>query len=110
MTGLKLLFGAILVSMIAVTVWAGSQIAVWDAWEDYKANPWAVATLFDAYFGFVTFYCWLAWREPGWGVRIAWFALIMTTGNMAMAAYVLMQLSALKPGEGVDVLFKKKAA
>jgi hypothetical protein len=110
MTGLKLLFGAILVSMIAVTAWAGSQIAVWDAWEDYKANPWAVATLFDAYFGFLTFYCWLAWREPGWGTRVLWFVLIMAAGNMAMAAYVLMQLFALKPGEGVDGLFQKKAA
>ncbi len=107
---LILLFGAIFVGMIAVNVWAGLQINLFDAWPDYKQNPWAIATLVDAYAGFVTFYVWLAWRERSQLSRILWFILVMGLGNISMAFYVLLQLFRLKAGDSPARLFERKAA
>lgn len=107
---LQLLFLAILVSMLAVTTWASVRISLWDAWPDYVENPWAIATLFDAYFGFVTFYVWVAWRERTTAARAVWFALIMCLGNIAMAIYVLIQIASLAPGESLSNVLQRKPA
>jgi hypothetical protein len=107
---LQLLFVAILVAMIAVTTWASLKVSLWGAWPDYVENPWAIATLFDAYFGFVTFYVWVAWRERAVVSRVAWFVLIMCLGNIAMAIYVLLQLSALGVDQPASSILGRKAA
>jgi hypothetical protein len=60
-TGLKLLFSFILVSLAAYTSWASTQQAVWD-WQGLVREPdrwWTIATLIDAYYGFLTFYVWV---------------------------------------------------
>ncbi len=62
----------------------------------FLASPWSMATLYDAYFGFITFFCWLAWRERAFAIKIVWFVLIMALGNIAMSLYVLIQLFQLK--------------
>jgi hypothetical protein len=108
--GLQLLFLVILLSMLAVTTWASLRISLWDAWPDYVENPWAIATLFDAYFGFITFYVWVAWRERTNVARVAWFVLIMCLGNIAMAVYVLVQIASLAPGDPLSSLFQRKPA
>jgi hypothetical protein len=109
-TALKLLFAGILVSMCAVTIRAGMAISLWDAWADYAANPWAVATLYDAYFGFLTFYVWVVFKERSlWG-RLVWLVLIAGLGNIAMSLYVLIQLHRL-PGEApVEAVLWYRAA
>ena len=99
---LQLLFGGILVAMIVVTIDASLKQNLWDAWPGFTANPWAVATLFDAYFGFLTFFVWVAYKEASAARSAFWFVLIMCLGNMAMAAYVLIQLLRLKPGTPVE--------
>src|SRR5713226_3582439 len=109
-TALKLLFGFIFLFMVVMTVGTSLQVSLWSAWSSFAASPWAMATLYDAYFGFITFFCWLAWRERTIGIKILWFVLIMALGNIAMSLYVLIQLFALKPQEGVDALFRQKAA
>jgi hypothetical protein len=76
----------------------------------FAASPWAMATLYDAYFGFVTFFCWLAWRERSLAVKILWFIFIMAAGNIAMSLYVLLQLFGLKPDDPVSALFRQKTA
>jgi len=106
---LQLLFAAILVSMVAVTTWASLEVSLWSAWPDYAENPWAIATLFDAYFGFVTFFVWVAWRERTHAARILWFLLIMCLGNIAMAFYVLLQLARLAPGEPPSRILQRRA-
>lgn len=107
---LQLLFVAILAAMLAVTTWASLKVSLWGAWPDFVENPWAIATLFDAYFGFVTFYVWVAWRERTALSRAVWFALIMCLGNIAMAVYVLLQLSALGAGEPAASILARKPA
>jgi hypothetical protein len=108
--GLKLLFGAIFVWMVLMTTMTSLEIAVWDAWADFKANPWAMATLWDAYFGFITFYCWVAWKERTVGMRSLWFVLIMALGNIAMSAYVLIELFRLKDHESPSLILQRRAA
>ena len=109
-TALKLLFGFIFAFMVVMTVRTSLQVSLWSAIPSFAASPWSMATLYDAYFGFITFYCWLAWRERSLALKIIWFALIMTLGNIAMSAYVLIQLFTLKKEQGVSALFQQKAA
>ncbi len=88
---LKLLFTAILLAMLAVTIKAGMHENLFHAGR-LLDDPWMIATLWDAYCGFVTFYVWVVYKETNWGLRVLWFVLIMGLGNIAMAAYVLIQL------------------
>lgn len=103
-TFLVIFFAAILISMLAVTAWAGSHISLFEVGDELLSSPWWIATLFDAYFGFLTFYCWVFYKEPGWPARVMWLAAILSLGNIAMAAYVLLQLSRWKTGEPVERL------
>ncbi len=111
-TSLKLLFSGILVSMILVTGWASLHQAVQD-WGGVTAGPdryWTIATLMDAYCGFLTFYAWVFYKELRWLPRIAWFIAIMLLGNMAMSGYVLYQLIRLRPGEPVSAILTARRA
>jgi len=107
-TVLGLIFGAILVAMIAVTSWASSHQAMWKAGH-LLDEPWFLATLLDAYFGFITFYVWVAYKERAWLPRIGWFVAIMGLGNMAMAAYVLIKLARLRTGFSWEELLLRQA-
>jgi hypothetical protein len=76
-TGLRLLFGFILLSMIVVTTWASVRQPLWQ-WGGLTTAPdnaWTIATMFDAYYGLITFFVWLAY--------------------MAMSASLLLQLRKL---------------
>jgi biotin transporter BioY len=106
---LKLLFGFIFGWMVVATVRTSLQVSLWDAWRGFSANPWAVATLYDAYAGFLTFYMWVVFKERGWGGRILWFVLIMCLGNIAMSAYVLRELFRLPAGEKVEAILWRRA-
>jgi hypothetical protein len=104
--GLQIVFSTILVSMIAVTAWASLRQPVWE-WGGLTQAPdngWTIATLFDAYFGFITFYVWLAYKERRFGPRIGWLVAILLLGNMAMSAYVLLQLRRLPRNEPMSTL------
>lgn len=93
---------AIFIMMVVVTVRATLQMSIPAAWDDYAANPWAVATLYDAYSGFVIYWLWVAFRERNWGVRALWFILIMALGNIATSAYLFWQLWRLSPEEPIE--------
>ena len=97
---LMAMFGAILACMLAVTTYASLDRSVFQVGLPLLSDPWFQATLFDAYFGFLTFYVWVAYRERNWLGRIVWFVLIMTLGNIAMSIYVLLRLARLRPGDG----------
>jgi Protein of unknown function (DUF1475) len=111
-TFLIALFSAIFVVMIGVTLWSASRSSLLDpaVRAAFNAQPWAIATLFDAYCGFITFFVWVAFREPGAGLKILWLVLILLLGNIAMSLYVLLQLFRLKPGEPLSSLFTPRAA
>lgn len=111
-TGLKLLFSFILVSLAAYTSWASTQQAVWD-WQGLVREPdrwWTIATLVDAYYGFLTFYAWVFYKEARAAGRIGWFVAIMLLGNMAMAAYVLRELARLREDEPAHAILLRRSA
>jgi hypothetical protein len=62
----------------------------------------------DAYFGFLTFYVWVFFKESRHLPRIAWFVAIMLLGNMAMSAYVLLQLVRLRPDQAVSTILSAR--
>lgn len=107
---LKMVFGFIFAFMVAMTIRTSQQQSLWAALPGFAASPWSMATLYDAYCGFITFFCWLAWRERALAAKIVWFVLIMALGNIAMSLYVLIQLFQLKADEGVSGLFRQKTA
>jgi hypothetical protein len=107
---LRVLFGGILVAMLAVTVTASLKQPLWQ-WGGLTAEPdrwWTIATLADAYFGFLTFYAWVFYKESRGAARAAWFAAIMLLGNIAMAGYVLLQLAKLERGDPVSKLLLRR--
>lgn len=100
----------VLALMLYVTVSASLHQDVVSATRQLWPDPWFRATLADAYCGFIFFWLWVAWREQSVAKTILWFVLIMTLGNIAMAAYVLMQLRQIRNGENLGRLFSQKVS
>ncbi len=95
---LKIFFLIVLVSMLAVTSWATLQCPLWETPHAVVMHPWFIATMFDTYWGFLTFYCWVFYKESSWTKRITWLLAILLLGNIAMSVYVLNKLFRLPPG------------
>ena len=105
---LRLLFVAVFAAMLSVTTWASFQQSIFAIPREVFTNPWFIATLFDAYLGFLTFYVWVAWKEPRFGARLLWFVAIMALGNLAMALYALVELCRIRePAEFKDLLSRR---
>jgi hypothetical protein len=108
---LRIAFLGVLVCMLAVTGWATSLMPFWKTPQSVVLHPWFIATLFDTYFGFLTFWLWLAYREISWIARIAWLIAILALGNIAMSAYVLWVVWRLPSTASMrDVLLRPNAA
>lgn len=102
---LRILFGVVLGSMLWVTSWASLQCPLFGVPRDVFTHPWFIATLFDAYWGFITFFVWVAYKQTSWVARGAWLVAILLLGNIAMAVYCLSELFALpKDGRLADLL------
>ncbi|MEY2881027.1 MAG: hypothetical protein RLZZ15_3407 [Verrucomicrobiota bacterium] len=86
---LRALFLLVLASMLGVTTWASLQCPLFAVPRDVFTHPWFIATLFDAYWGFATFFVGVFWQRRAPLARIAWFIAIMLLGNIAMSAYCL---------------------
>jgi hypothetical protein len=106
---------AALASLIGVSIWASSHLGIGPAIQSLLADPvagthpWFVATLFDAYFGFLWFWAWIAYRETSNLARGTWLVLIVGLGNIAMAAYMLLQLRALPANATAQDLLLRRA-
>jgi isoprenylcysteine carboxyl methyltransferase (ICMT) family protein YpbQ len=103
---LRALFGAIIVTMLVYTTFASTRQSMF-AWGGMTTGPdryWTIATMLDAYFGFLTFYVWVFYKELRWLPRLGWFIAIMLLGNMAMSAYLLLQLGRLRHDEPVAAI------
>ena len=91
---------------------AGKEgVNVIKGFEIVCAEPWGLATMFDAYFGFLAFWLYVAWRERTLGARAGWLVALLLLGNFAIAAYALLCLRA-SPGETDPgkIFFARKAA
>jgi Protein of unknown function (DUF1475) len=105
---LKILFSVVLLSMLWVTSWASLNCALWKTPRAVVSHPWFIATMFDAYWGFITFYCWACYKESSWAKRICWLIAILLLGNIAMSSYVLNKLFRLPSGATVRDLIANR--
>ena len=106
---LRGLFLLILAFMVGITTWASRQCPLFGVPHVVATHPWFLATMGDAYWGFVTFYVWVCYRQVSWTARLAWILAILALGNIAMSSYCLAALSEA-PGNGKlsDVLIARK--
>ncbi len=106
---LKIFFIVVLVSMLCVTGWASFECALWKTPRAVVTHPWFIATLCDTYWGFLTFYCWVFYKEVSALSRILWLIAILLLGNIAMAGYMLWKLFRLPPGSKMEDLLLRRA-
>ena len=105
---LRIAFIVVLISMFAVTGWASSVVALWKTPRAVATHPWFIATLFDTYFAFLTFYAWVAYKETSKFARAVWLIAILLLGNIAMAIYMLIQLFRLPVNATMEQLLLRK--
>ena len=96
--------------MLVVTTLAVRDRSLFDVGQALLNDPWFHATLLDAYCGFLTFYVWVAYKEPGVWRKVVWFVLIMTLGNFAMSIYVLFQILSAAPDRPLESILLRKAS
>lgn len=109
MTALRLWCVFVLVAMLGVIGWASSRCALFDIPREVFTHPWFVATLLDAYFAFVAFWLWVAWKEGTVAARVLWLFSILLWGNPAIALYLLVEIArARRDGGGLDAVFSQK--
>ncbi len=104
-TLLRCLFAAILIAMLAGTVRASLFQALFDIPPEVYGNPWFQVTLLDAYFAFVTFFVWVAWKEQRLLAQVLWGVAILLWGNFAMATYMLLELGRVPRGGALAEVF-----
>ena len=106
---LRFLFAVVIGSMLCVTGWAGlhQSLGAFAQSATFR-DPWVIATWFDAYWAFITFFVWVAWKEQSVVARGRWFISIMLLGNMAMAAYMLAQLFSVPASGPLDAVFTRR--
>ena len=106
---LRILFMIVIASMLGVTSWASLHQSLGAfAQGATLRDPWVIATLFDAYWAFITFFVWLAWKEQTLAARVLWFVSIILLGNMAMSAYMLAQLFAVPSSGPLAEVFTRR--
>lgn len=99
----------VLVAMIAVTTWASLEKSLFEGFRLLFAERWGIATLFDAYFAFLTFYAWVYYKERAALPRFLWLIGILFFGNIAMAIYLIRELRRLPPGATFENLLVGRA-
>lgn len=105
---LRALFLLVLASMLAVTSWASLRCPLFAVPRDVFTHPWFIATLFDAYWAFITFTVWVLWKEQSAGTRILWFVAVILWGNLAMSLYMLRELFRIKSSTQLGEVFSKR--
>jgi hypothetical protein len=105
---LKSIFVAVILLMLVATIQGSLDRNVMIALEELWPDPWFRATLADAYFGFLTVFVWIAYRERSLAAKILWFVALMLLGNFAIATYILIELFRLPADATIDRLLLRK--
>jgi hypothetical protein len=105
---LRVIFIFMFFTMLFITVAAGMYQNIFEGVGEIWPNWWFKATLADAYFGFLTFFVWVAYKELHLWRKLAWFIAIMLLGNLAIAAYMVLELYKLQAGDTVETLLTNR--
>lgn len=103
---LQILFSVFFLIILWATIRASLDRNVLQAGTGLWPDKWFQATLVDTYLAFLTFYVWVFYKEAKWLARILWFVLIMLLGNLAIAAYMLLQIWKSKDGSPEKILLR----
>jgi len=107
-TFLKIIFSFFLLAITYFTLTASLERSVLAAGKELWPDAWFKATLVDTYCAFLTIYAWMFYKERSWAARALWLLLVLVFGTFAYAAYLLIQLFKLKPGEPVETLLLRR--
>ena len=105
---LKIVFSSIILAMLFITTKASIEQNIFEAVGNMWPNWWFKATLADAYFGFLTFFVWVAYKELHLWRKLLWFALIMLLGNFAISAYMLIELYKLQVDDAIATVLTRR--
>jgi hypothetical protein len=105
---LRIAFSFVLISMLSVTTWASLHLALWDTPRGVFLHPWFIATLFDTYFAFLTFWSWVVYKETCWLARIFWLFAILILGNIAISSYMLIQLFRVPANAPIETILLRR--
>ncbi len=98
-------------SITSLKQYAGKGLNVVGGYVTVCSEPWGLATMFDAYFGFLAFWLYVAWRESSISAWLGWFVALMLLGNFAIAGYALLCLFGAKGETDLGkVFFTRKVA
>lgn len=104
MAKLRLCAILVLLALLAATAWASLHENLLFALPRLLKDPWAVAALAQAGAGGLWSWLWIAHRERCGRTRAVWLLGLLLLGNLAMAAYLLVQLAKLPPEARVEDL------
>jgi hypothetical protein len=105
---LRALFALIFVGMLSLVITASIDQNMFEAVGNIWPNWWFKATLADAYFGFLTFFVWVAYKELYLWRKLIWFTSIMLLGNLAISAYMLLELFKLQEQDNFETLLTRR--
>ena len=105
---LKVIFGSIFIFMLYATTKASLELNLFEHLSTLIKDPWAVMTLYDAYFAFLFFYIWFFYKEKNWGLRIIGFIMVVCFGTIFMSLYMLIRIFNLKHDDGFKELLLSK--
>lgn len=105
---LRVLFLGVLAVMTLGTIRASLAHSMFNIPSAVTGNPWFQVTLFDAYFAFLTFCVWIAWKEQRLAARILWVITVLLWGNFAIATYMLIELFRIPTDGSLDEVFTRK--
>lgn len=107
---LKVFLSAVWVFMVYMVVSTSLESSLFKEWDFLGSIPWMRATLWDFYANVLVIYLWVLYRERSIFLKILWAILFFTLGSIGTIGYVLVQLFALKRGEGILEILKPKTA
>ena len=108
LNGLRAIFALIFISMLSITITATFDQNIFEAVGSIWPNWWFKATLADAYFGFLIFFVWVAYKEIHLWRKTVWFVSFMLLGNLAISAYMLIELYKLQVGDTIETLLTRR--
>ncbi len=107
---LKGLFLGISLLMMGLTVVVSLKSNLWEVLPELNKQPWFTATIVDFYFNIILISAWAIYREGNWLKSALWIVGFVVLGSIATAFYVFLQLSRIKPGEGLAKALLKKSS
>ena len=107
---LKVFLSAVWVFMVYMVVSTSLESSLFKEWDFIGYIPWMRAKLWDFYANVLVIYLWVLYRERSIFLKVLWAILFFTLCSIGTIGCVLIQLFALKRGEGVQEVLKPKTA